>query len=59
MQKAGIEVAHLVEDIIAHILLFRTNPEVAGWNQVPFQNLPVFFLIMVPSDLACEAVSVR
>lgn len=59
MQKAGIEVAHLVEDILAHILLFKTDLEVPGWSQVPFQNLPGFFLIMLPSALACEAASVK
>lgn len=59
MQKAGTEEAHLVEDIFAHVLLFKIDLEVPGWSQVPFQNLPGFFLIMVPSALACEAVSVR
>lgn len=46
--------AHLVEDIFAHILRFKTDLEVTGWSQVPFQNLPVFFLIMVASVLARE-----
>lgn len=59
MQKAGTEEAHLVEDIFAHVLLFKIDLEVPGWSQVPFQNLPGFFLITVPSALACEAVSVR
>lgn len=60
MQKAGTEVTHLAEDVFAHILLFKTDFEVPSWSQVPFQK-PVwlFFLIMVPSALASEAVSAR
>lgn len=59
MQMAGTEVAHLVEDRFANILLFKTDL----WstrNQVPFPNPPGFFsLLMLPSTLACETVSVR